>query len=100
MLLGALASCLVHTYLLQACVLGIPLDGVEVEIHGALDMTGVVGLPVAGPITLEGLRYIPRISSPAPAADIAGLHAAVDSACAVLNTLRMPMSVTRGEDNP
>lgn len=98
MLLGALASCLVHTYLLQACVLGIALDEVEVEIHGALDMTGVVGLPVSGPIALEGLRYIPRISSPAPAGDIAALHAAVESTCAVLNTLRLPMTVRRDED--
>ncbi len=29
MLLGALASCLVHTYLLQAALLDIPLDSVE-----------------------------------------------------------------------
>ena len=45
MLLGALASCLVHTYLLQATLLGIPLDNVEVVIEGALNMAPVVGLP-------------------------------------------------------
>ena len=32
MLLGALASCLIHTYLLQASLLAIPLDNVEVTI--------------------------------------------------------------------
>ena len=95
MLLGALASCLVHTYLLQAALLEIPLDNVEVEISGALDMTGVVGLPAAGPLKMEQLGYKADISSPAADSDIARLHGAVESACAVLNTLRSPMEVVR-----
>ena len=48
MLLGALASCLVHTYLIQATLMQLPLDHVEVEVQGALDMAGVVGLPYDG----------------------------------------------------
>ena len=95
MLLGALASCLVHTYLLQAALLEIPLDNVEIEITGALDMTGVVGLPADGPIKLEQLGYKADITSPASDADITRLHAAVETACAVLNTLRSPMEVKR-----
>ncbi|MCA9195463.1 MAG: OsmC family protein, partial [Planctomycetales bacterium] len=95
MLLGALASCLVHTYLLQAALLEIPLDNVEIAITGALDMTGVVGLPADGPIKLEQLGYKADITSPASDADITRLHAAVETACAVLNTLRSPMEVKR-----
>jgi len=95
MLLGALASCLVHTYLLQATLLEIPLDGVEIEITGGLDMTGVVGLPSDKPIRLENLAYQPTITSPADAATIERLHAAVEQGCAVLNTLRSPMKVIR-----
>lgn len=34
LLLGALAS-LVHTYLIQAVLLELPIDGVEVEVRGA-----------------------------------------------------------------
>ncbi len=94
MLLGALASCLVHTYLLQATLLEIPLDDVEIEIRGALDMTGVVGLPQERPIILENLSYTPRLTSPAAADDLERLHAAVDQTCAVLNTLRLPVTVT------
>lgn len=95
MLLGALASCLVHTYLLQATLLEIPLDNVEVVIEGALDMAPVVGLPQEEPIKMESLSYTPTVSSPADAATIEKLHMAVEQTCAVLNTLRTPMTVTR-----
>lgn len=93
MLLGALASCLIHTYLLQACLLEIPLDHVEVTIEGALNMAPVVGLPQAEPIKMEGLSYTPVVTSPAPPEAIERLHAAVEQGCAVLNTLRSPMAV-------
>lgn len=95
MLLGALASCLVHTYLLQATLLAIPLDHVEVVIEGALDMTGVVGLPAEGPLKLEGLSYTPTITTSASVEQIEQLHQAVEQSCAVLNTLRSPMAVVR-----
>jgi uncharacterized OsmC-like protein len=95
LLLGALASCLAHTYLLQAALLQISLDSVAVDIRGTLDMTGVVGLPCDRPITLEHIRYTPHITSPATPQELARLHAAVDAACAVLNTLRSPMEVVR-----
>ncbi|MEX1019739.1 MAG: OsmC family protein [Litorilinea sp.] len=94
MLLGALASCLVHTYLLQAALLDIPLDHIAIEVEGALDMTGVVGLPANGPIALESLAYTPTVRTGATAAQQAQLHAAVEQTCAVLNTLRSPMTVT------
>lgn len=95
MFLGSLASCLVHTYLLQAALLGIPLDHVEIEVTGVLDMTGVVGLPTEEPVTISELSYAPRVRSPAPAADIQRLHEAVEGSCPVLNTLRLPVSVNQ-----
>jgi uncharacterized OsmC-like protein len=95
MLLGALASCLVHTYLLQAALLNIPLDSVEIEVTGALDMTGAVGLPYEGPLKLEGIHYKPRLESPAGPEAFQRLHAAVENACAVLNTVRNPVEVVR-----
>lgn len=93
MLLGALASCLVHTYLLQATLMNIPLDGVEIEVTGALDMTGVVGLEAPEPIRLQDLAYSATVETHAPQATIDALHAAVDRTCAVLNTLRSPLDV-------
>ena len=95
MLLGALASCLVHTYLLQATLMNMPLDGVEIEVTGALDMTGVVGLEAPEPILLQDLAYKAIVESHAPQETIDALHAAVDRTCAVLNTLRNPVDVQR-----
>ena len=95
MLLGALASCLVHTYLLQAALLDIPLDAVRVEVQGALNMTGAVGLPQLGVLKLESISFSPQIESPATGAQIQQLHEAVEIACAVLNTIRNPVEVIR-----
>ena len=71
--MGALASCLVHTYLLQATLLDIPLDGVEIEITGGLDMTGVVGLPADKPIRLALAQHL-RAASGVDQGEIEGLH--------------------------
>ncbi len=97
LLLGSLASCLVHTYLIQAVLLNIPLDHVEVEVSGRLDMSGVVGLPYDRPPVMQDITYIARVESPAPADAIARMHAAVDDTCPVLNTVRYPVAVSRRE---
>jgi organic hydroperoxide reductase OsmC/OhrA len=95
LLLGALASCLIHTYLIQAVLLDLPLDHVELDVRGDLDMTAVIGLPSAQLPQITNVVYVARIQSGASAADIARLHEAVDSTCPVLNTLRLPTVVTR-----
>lgn len=95
MLLGALASCLVHTYLIQATLLQIPLDNVEVEVKGALDMSGVVGLPYTALPQLSEVTYSAKVTSTAAPEDIERMHAAVDETCPVLNTLRLPTAVQR-----
>lgn len=99
MALGALASCLVHTYLLQAALLDIALDNVEVEVTGEIDMEPVVGITTADDavISLQNLAYQPKITAPAALSDIEKLHLAVERTCAVLNTLRQPMTVRRIE---
>ncbi len=96
MLLGSLASCLLHTYVIQACLLAIPLDALEVEVHATLDMAPVVGLPGDPPL-LENMVYRARVESPAGDAAVTRLHEAVDSTCPVLNTVRRPITITRAE---
>ncbi len=95
MLLGALASCLVHTYLIQAALLNIPLEHVEVDVEGRLDMAGVVGLPSDAPPCMEDIRYRARLASTAEPADLERMHAAVEESCPVLNTLRRAVPVAR-----
>jgi uncharacterized OsmC-like protein len=95
LLLGALASCLVHTYLIQATLMNLPLDHVEVEVKGKLDMAGVVGLPYTQPPQLQDIRYEARVQSTASAEAIEWMHKAVEETCPVLNTIRLPIEVRR-----
>jgi uncharacterized OsmC-like protein len=95
MLMGALASCLVHTYVIQAVLLNIPLDHVEVEISGKLDMGGVVGLEREGMPILQDITYTARVESSASVEDIEKIHAVVEASCPILNTLKYPVDVRR-----
>lgn len=95
LLLGALASCLVHTYLIHATLLAIPLDSLEITVSGALNYAQVVAVDAEHPPRLEQMHYHADLVSPAPPADIERLHAAVDANCPVLNTLRQPITVSR-----
>ena len=95
MLLGALASCLVHTYLIQAVLLDIPVDGVEVEVRGAVPMGGVVGLPYEQLPQMAEITYSANVRSDAAPEAIARMHEAVEETCPVLNTIRFPTEVQR-----
>lgn len=95
MLLGALASCLVHTYLIQAVLMGIPIDGVEIEVCGAVPMGGVVGLPYDKLPQMEQISYTANVITSAPAEELERMHQAVEESCPVLNTVRRPTAVTR-----
>lgn len=96
LLLGALASCLVHTYLVQAVFLDIALDDVQVQVSAGMDYAPVVGLPSAEPYPrLENVTYQAHIESPAAAEEIQRLHEVVEATCTVLNTLRHPVDVRR-----
>lgn len=98
LLLGALASCLIHTYLIQAVLLDLPLDHVELEVRGDLDMTAVVGLPSEHLPQLANIVYTAHVQSDASPAELARLHAEVELTCPVLNTLRFPTAVTRAAE--
>jgi uncharacterized OsmC-like protein len=95
MLLGALASCLVHTYLIQAVLMNIPIDGVEIEVRGAVPMGGVVGLPYDKLPQMEEITYTAQVITDAPVEAIERMHQAVEETCPVLNTVRNPTSVAR-----
>ena len=84
--------------LIQAVLLALPLDHVELEVRGNLDMTAVIGLPSDQLPRITDIVYIARVQSSASPDDIARLHDAVDSTCPVLNTLRLPGAVTRAEE--
>lgn len=95
MLLGALASCLVHTYLLQSVLMNIPITHVEVEVTGKIDLTGVVGLPYEQPPQMQDITYTAKVDSPADPEAIQRIHDEVEATCPVLNTIKYPVEVKR-----
>ncbi|MBA3871376.1 MAG: OsmC family protein [Anaerolineae bacterium] len=95
MLLGALASCIVHTYFIHAVLVNIPLDDVAVDISGSIDYKPVIGMPSLDRPAITDIHYHAQVESPADAAAIEQLHAAVEANCPVLNTLRYPTTIQR-----
>ncbi|TCL72081.1 OsmC family protein [Rhizobium sp. BK251] len=92
--LGVLGSCLTHTFLIQAAILGLSLDSLEVEITGIMD-------PRAGSPGFEGvpiypheIRYAAFIDSSAAPDEIRALREAVERNCPILNLLRQPQAIT------
>lgn len=95
LLLGALGSCLTHSYLIQAADLGVPLDSLEVEVKASLDpRAGLVGK--AHSIFPDGITYTVHIESPADTAETERLREAVERACPILNFLQSPRPI-KGE---
>lgn len=91
--LGILASCLNHSVLIQAALLGIAIDSLDVDVSGLLDArAGRPGFE-AVPVNPHDISFEVRIVSPASASEISRLEEAVEKACPILNLLRRPQSI-------
>lgn len=88
LLLGSLGSCLVHTLMIQAAWLDIPIDSADAMVSGSFDMrTGHPAFPDF-PSVLANVAYVLRVSSPAPDHQLLKLHELVGKFCPILNLLR------------
>jgi uncharacterized OsmC-like protein len=74
---GALGSCLALGYAMWAARLGVPLDGVEVEVQADYDTRGELGLSDDVPPGYTQVRYIVTVTSSAPEEEI---HRVIDTA--------------------
>jgi uncharacterized OsmC-like protein len=66
----ALGSCLAIGYAMWAARLGVPLDALEVEIHADYDARGELGVSDDVRPGYSAIRYVVRVESPAPEADV------------------------------
>ncbi|NMJ44476.1 OsmC family protein [Roseomonas sp. JC162] len=92
--LGALGSCLAHTWLIQAAAHDLPLDAVEVEVRGRVDLrTGEPGHEDIPPEP-HGIAFTVNLLTEASQAAVDAVAAAVECTCPILNLLRRPQQVT------
>lgn len=81
----ALATCYCNDLYREAARLGIPIDSVEVEASADFPGIGLAATNVC---------YRAKVSSPAPAAQVAELLLQTDAVSEVHNTLRAGVAVT------
>jgi uncharacterized OsmC-like protein len=88
LLLGSLGSCLVHTLMIQAAWLDIPLDSADAVVTRNFDArTGHPAFPDF-PSVLANVAYVLRVASPATDGQLSKLHELVGRFCPILNPLR------------
>jgi uncharacterized OsmC-like protein len=95
MLLGALAACAQVTCQMVATAMGIPTEGITVEVEGDLDLRGTLGVARGVPVGFQTLRLRFAIDAPKATADqIAALRVKTEQYCVVMQTLQQPPPVT------
>jgi uncharacterized OsmC-like protein len=91
---AALGSCLAISYARWAAVLGVSISGLEVEIQADYDARGEYGLDGV-PAGYREVRYIVRIASDAPEAEIQRVLDACEEHTPYLDVFRHPQQVRR-----
>jgi uncharacterized OsmC-like protein len=94
LVLGALGSCLTHTWLIQAAAHDIPIDSLSVEVTGTIDARAGKPGHEQVPVYPHNIAYSVRVASPANLDQISTLEAAVERACPILNLLRAPQAIS------
>ncbi len=94
LLLGVLASCLNHTYLIGAALMSIPLDSVEVHFEAENNDAGFLGLETKDPPFPDNIRARVQVQSGAPESDLKKLHAYAAEKCPLTKLVRQPLAVS------
>lgn len=94
LVLSAFGACQEITYRLYADLLGIPLDGISVEVTGDIDLCGFFDVDDAARPGYSNITADVIVDSPASEADIQRLKDAVDEHCPVLDIISNATPVT------
>ena len=92
--LGVLGTCVTHIFEIQAALLQVPLDSIEVDVRGTIDPRGGHPGHESTPIWPHNLRYEVQVASSASDAQLDELFAAVEKNCPILNLLRNPQQIS------
>jgi pyruvate dehydrogenase E2 component (dihydrolipoamide acetyltransferase) len=91
--LAALGASLEVTLRCYAEYFGIPIEGISVELAGALDSRGFFGTDSSVRAGFQSIDATVRVRSSAPMAQIEKLMTHVEACCPVLDLLRAPTPV-------
>ena len=91
---AALGNCFAMGYVTWAAHLGVPVSNVEVEIHADFDVRGQHDVPGIPPGYSE-IRYVVRIESSAPEADVKRVVETADRASMVGDVFRRAHTLVR-----
>ena len=94
MLLEALAACAGVTLRAVATALEIPIRSGTVDVEGDLDFRGTLGVSKEVPVGFQAIRLRLNLDSDATAEQLATLLKLTERYCVVLQTLRVPPTVT------
>ena len=96
LLCSAFGTCQEITYKLYATVMGIQLNSVSAAVKAPIDLRGLLGLAESSEVGFNTLSAEITIDSPASEEQLAGLKAAVDAHCPMVDTLakELPVAVT------
>lgn len=92
---AALGSCLALGYGIWAARLGVPIASLEVEIQADYDVRGELAVDDAVRPGYGAMRYIVRVSSPAPEADVRRVIDTADRYSSWRDVIANEMPLTR-----
>jgi uncharacterized OsmC-like protein len=95
LLIGALAACAQLTCQLVATAMGIPMQHIEVNAQGDMDLQGTLGISKEVPVGFEAIRVEFHLDAPqATAEQFRTLQEKTEQYCVVLQTLLRPPKIT------
>ena len=92
--LGVLGTCVTHIFEIQAALLQVPLDSLEVDVRGTIDPRGGTPGHEHTPFWPHDIRYEVQVASSASDDQLQALFEAVEKTCPILNLLRNPQQLS------
>ena len=94
LLLGALAACAQLTCQLVAAAMGIPIEDIQVDVEGEMDLRGTLGISKDAPVGFQDIHARFNISAPqATSEHLAALKEKTAQYGVVMRTLVQPPAI-------
>ena len=94
LLLAALAHCVTAGIATNAALFDVPIDALDIEMDGAIDLNAVFGLDKAARNGFSDIKYTVTIQSPASEEKVRRCKETIDRKSPVLDSLINPVNVT------